>query len=407
MALSDNPNVATPRRNGTNHRTRRWLPYTGAVLLVGAITAGLWPQPVPVETARANRGALRATINEEGKTRIKQRFLVSAPVGGQLRRIPFKAGAPVQAGQTVVAVIDPLSPTLLDARARALAEARRDSLAAILERARAAQAFSASELARFTKLFGEKTVSVQEFEAAQFREAAATKEVTAAEADLKQAEAELAAFAVGSPAGDADRPAQEIKAPASGKILKVLEESARVVAPGTPLLEVGDPADLEVVVEVLSRDGATITPGAEVEFDQVAAPGAPSLKGHVRLVEPAAFTKISALGVEEQRVNVVTDLDTPASERTSLGDKFRVEAHIVSWQTNNALKVPAGALFRRGQQWATFVVADGRARLRIVETGGSSGAETQVLKGVEEGEAVILYPGSRVAEGQRVRKIEL
>jgi HlyD family secretion protein len=405
--LPDKPPAAASRRAPANRHTRRWLPYTGAVTLVVLIVAGLWPQPVAVETARANCGTLRATVNEEGKTRIKQRYLISAPVTGQLRRIPFKAGAEVQAGQTILAIIDPLSPAMLDARARALAEAQRDTAAANLEKFRAGHTFTASELHRFEKLYAQKTVSVQELESAQMREASAAKEEAASQSALRQAEAELAEFTSNDASTNSVRVPQEVKAPVSGRVLRVFEENARVVAASTPLLEVGDPADLEVVIEVLSRDGAAIPPGTKVELEQWGAPGASNLVGRVRLVEPAAFTKVSALGVEEQRVNVVADLLTPPEQRRHLGDNFRVEARIIVWETDQALKVPAGALFRRGDQWAAFVLADGRAQLRLVNVGRSSGAETQVLDGLKDGDQVILYPGNRVHDGQRVRPIQI
>jgi HlyD family secretion protein len=391
----------------SNRHTRRWLPYAGALALIALIVAGLWPKPVPVETARVSRGTLRATVNEEGKTRIKQRYVISAPVTGQLRRIPFKAGAEVQAGQTVLAIIDPLSPALLDARARALAEARRDTAAANLEKSRATHKFTASELRRFEKLSAEKTVSIQEFEAAQMHEASAAKEEAASQSALRQAEAELAEFSATDGGTNSVCAPTEVKAPVNGRILRVFEENARVVTPGTPLLEVGDPADLEVVVEVLSRDGAAIPPGTAVELEQWSAPGVSNLQARVRLVEPAAFTKVSALGVEEQRVNVVADLLTPPEQRRNVGDNFRVEARIIVWETDQALKVPAGALFRRGDQWSAFVVSDGRAEQRPVKVGRSSGTEMQVLDGLKEGEQVILYPGGRIQGGQRVRAIQI
>jgi HlyD family secretion protein len=390
-----------------NRHTRRWLPYAGGLVLIALIVAGLWPKPVPVEMTRVSRGTVRTTVNEEGKTRIKQRYVISAPVTGQLRRIPFKAGAEVQAGQTVVAVIEPLSPAMLDARARALAEARRDTAAANLEKSRTTHTFAASELRRFEKLYAGKTVSIQELEAAQMREDSTAKEETASQSALRQAEAELAEFAPADSGTNALRAPTEVKAPVSGRVLRVFEENARVVSLGTPLLEIGDPADLEVVVEVLSRDGAAIAPGTLVELEQWSAPGTSNLQARVRLVEPAAFTKVSALGVEEQRVNVVADLLTPPEQRRNVGDSFRVEARIVVWQADEALKVPAGALFRRGDQWAAFVVSGGRAELRPVKVGRSSGTETQILDGLKEGEQVILYPGSRVQGGERVRPIQI
>jgi HlyD family secretion protein len=185
----------------------------------------------------------------------------------------------------------------------------------------------------------------------------------------------------------------------------LFEESSRVVTVGTPLVEVGDPLDLEVVIEVLSRDGAAIPPGAKVEFDQWG--GAKPLLGKVRLTEPAAFTKISALGVEEQRVNVIADLVTPPEERPTVGDNYRVEAHVIVWEAENTLKVPVGALFRQGEDWATFVVTNGVARSRLVKVGRSSGTETQITEGLRTGEEVILYPGNRVKDSQRVRVIKL
>ena len=388
-----------------NRHTRRWLPYLGAVLLLALIGAGLWPKPVPVETAEVTVGTLRATVNEEGKTRIKQRYVVSAPVSGQVRRIPFKAGAEIQAGQ-VVAVIEPALPTLLDMRSRTTSEAKRDSAAANLEKARASHSFAGSELRRFEKLYANKTVSVEELENAQWREASTAKEESAAESALRQAEAELAEFVSGGTAGtNTPGRLKEVKAPVSGQVLRVFEENARVVPVGTPLLELGDPTDLEVVVEVLSRDGAGISPGTKVELEQWG--GSAPLLARVRLVEPAAFTKVSALGVEEQRVNVVADFTTPPDQRRNVGDNFRVEARIIVWEAADALKVPAGALFRRGEQWAAFVVADGRARLRRVKVGRSSGTETQVLEGLKPGERVILYPSSRVREGQKVKQIKV
>jgi HlyD family secretion protein len=293
----------------------------------------------------------------------------------------------------------------LDSRARASAEAKRDSAIANLAKAQVARSFAANELRRFEQLFKDQTVSVQEREAAQMREATASREVSAAESALRQAEAELSQANPGAAGDSSTCLPQEVHSPVNGLVLKVFEESARVLTAGTPLVEVGEPANLEVTVEVLSRDGAMIPPGARVEFEQWG--GEKPLLGRVRLVEPAAFTKISALGVEEQRVNVVADLTTPAEERKSVGDNFRVEARIIVWESNDVLKVPVGALFRRGDQWATFVLLDGRAQMRTVKVGHSSSAEAQILEGLKAGDQVILYPGSRVHDGQRLRPIAI
>lgn len=398
-----NPTTPSPKRTNANgHRRRSWLPYLGVIVLVALIVAGLWPKPAPVETARISVGKLRSTVNEEGKTRIRHRYVVSAPVTGQLRRIPFKAGAEISSAQTVVAIIDPISPALLDARTRTLAEAKRDSAAAQLERARAQHKFAVSELRRNEKLYEEKTVSTQEMEQIQWRETSAARELAAAEADLRQAEAELLEF---SNTRNTNRPPVELYAPVAGKVLKVFEESSRTVSNGTPLLEIGDPNDLEVIIEALSRDGAMIKPGTPVELEQWGGPE--PLQATVRFVEPAAFTKVSALGVEEQRVYVVADLLTPVAQRGSLGDNFRVEARIITWQTDKALKAPNGAVFRRGDQWHAYVIAGDRAELRSVKVGRASNTETEIVEGLKENDEVILYPGDRINDGLRVSVVRM
>lgn len=399
----------SPPASPANHRSRRWIPYAGTLILLALIVAGLWPKASPVETARATLGPLRTAITEEGKTRIRQRFVVSAPVAGHLRRIALKVGDAVEAGRTVVAVVDPISSTMLDARGRASADARRDAARANLEKARAAHAFAAADLQRVEKLFAGKMVTLREIDTARFGESSAAKEKTAAESALRVAEAELADFVPGGSAaragGSSGRAQTPVIAPASGRVLRLIEESNRVVAAGAPLMEIGDPADLEAVITVLSRDGAGIAPGTPVELEQWG--GGKPLAARVRLVEPAAFTKFSALGVEEQRVNVVVDILAPVAERMALGDNFRVEGRIITWQSARTLKVPSGALFRRGAGWAAFVNDNGHARLRAVSVGASSGPETQVLEGLAENEEVIVYPGERVRDGERVKAIKV
>ncbi|MES1168689.1 MAG: efflux RND transporter periplasmic adaptor subunit [Oleiharenicola lentus] len=377
--------------------TRRWLLYLVLAGLLVLAFLGLRAPPTPVETARVTVGPLRATVSEEGKTRIKQRYVVSAPVSGQLRRIPFKPGAQVEAGVTTVAVIDPLPASPLDERNRALAEARRASSTVLLEKSRTTYELARNELHRIEQMYAVKTVSPQDLESAQMRETAAAREVAAAEGAVRQAEAELAV--TGNP--EVSPAPVEVKANASGLVLHVFQESTRAVAQGTPLLEIGDPTDLEVVIEMLSRDGAAIAAGAPVVLEQWGGPG--PLDGRVRLVEPAAFTKISALGVEEQRVYVVVDITTPLEQRRSLGDNFRVEARVVTWESPNALKLPSSGLFRQGSNWAAYIVRDGRAALVPVKAGRSSGAEIQVVDGLKEGDEVILYPGDRIKDGQRVK----
>ncbi len=380
----------------------RWIPYALGVGLVALIVLGLRPQPVPVETAPVIAGPLRATVSEEGKTRIKQRYVVAAPVSGQLRRIGFKPGAEVEAGVTVVGVIDPLPASPLDERNRALAEARRDSTRLVLEKSRTSHELARNELRRIEQMFNAGTISPQELESAKMRENAAARDVATAEGALKQVEAELAVTGL---AGASASAPVEVRANATGRILHVFQESARAVAQGTPLLEIGDPADLEVVVEMLSRDGAAIAAGAPVSLEQWGGPAA--LDGRVRLVEPAAFTKYSALGVEEQRVNVVVDITSPREAWRSLGDNFRVEARVITWESDRALKVPASGLFRQGNAWAAYVVRDGKAVLVPVQVGKSGGGEIQITAGLQEGDAVILYPGDRIKDGQRVKPTQV
>jgi len=386
----------------------RWIPYALGVGLVALIVLGLRPQPLPVETAPVVIGPLRATVSEEGKTRIKQRYVVAAPVSGQLRRIGFKPGAEVEAGVTVVAVIDPLPASPLDERTRALAEARRDTARVQVEKSRTAHELARNELRRIRQMFDANTVSPQEVESAQARETAAARDAAAAEGALRSAEAELLASGSGGGPGsgraanDQPTPAPvEVRANATGRILHVFQESTRAVAQGTPLLEIGDPADLEVVVEMLSRDGAAIAAGAPVSLEQWGGPTA--LAGRVRLVEPAAFTKYSALGVEEQRVNVVVDITSPREQWRSLGDNFRVEARVITWESDRVLKVPVSGLFRQGNAWAAYVVRGGRAEIVPVQAGQSGGGEMQIEAGLQEGDAVILYPGDRIKPDQRVK----
>lgn len=393
---------------------RRSLPFLGGVVLVGLIAVGLWPKPVPVEVGSVTRGSLVVTVDEEGMTRVKNRYVVSAPVAGQLRRIEWKAGAVVEAGKTVLAVMEAGGADFLDARSQAQAEARvlgaeaaREAAVAQRERAKATAKMFNDDLARLKQLFAQKVLSAQEFDMAQMRATTATQEERAAEFGLQVAEFELqqarALLVRGSAGSSASAEPLVITSPVSGRVLKVYQESARVVTGGLPLLEIGDPTDLEVRIEVLSRDGVAVQPGARVILEQWG--GAEPLTARVRLVEPSAFTKISALGVEEQRVYVIADFTDPLERRATLGDNFRVEARIVTWEGANVLKAPAGALFQRGAGWRTFAVEGGRAQLREVKVGRGNGLETEVLEGLNEGDHVIVYPGDKVAAGSRIKAI--
>ena len=391
---------------------RRQLPWIGLGLLVALIAFGLWPRAVSVESAIVTRGPLLVTVDEQGMTRVKNRYLVSAPVAGQLRRIDWKAGAPVEAGKTVLAVLETNGADFLDARSQAQAEARvhaaeaaREAAAAQRARAGASAKMFSADFDRLKDLFGKKVLSQQEFEVAQMRADTAAQEMRAAEFSLQVAEFELqqarALLVRGQPGGSAEP--LVITSPVNGTILRVLQESSRVVPAGFALLEVGDPTDLEVRIEVLSRDGVAIKPGARVILEQWGGPE--PLQARVRLVEPSAFTKISALGVEEQRVYVVADFTDPIEKRPTLGDSYRVEARVVIWENASALHAPAGSLFQRGGGWQSFVIEGSRARLRSVKVGRSNGVETEILDGLADGTRVVVYPGDKVSDGGRVEPL--
>lgn len=407
--MSDSTASSPVKKRPAIQAWRRSLPWLGGGLLVALVVVGLWPESVPVEAGVVSRGELRVTVDEEGMTRLRHRYVLSAPVAGQMQRIDLKPGAQVEAGRTVITRFESGGADFLDARMVQQAEARvsaaaaaRDAASAQRDRAAAAGRLQATELERAKLLRERGVISAQEFDAASLRAESSAQEARAASFALQVSEYEWrqAQALLGRGQGSQALEALPVTAPISGRILRVMQESSRLVSAGTPLVELGDPVDLEVRIEVLSRDGVAIQPGARVILEQWGGPE--PLLARVRLVEPAAFTKISALGVEEQRVYVIADLDAPPEKRPTLGDSYRVEARIVVWESASALRVPAGALFRRGGRWHTFVVADGRARLRRVEVGRSNGVQAEVLSGLAEGERVVMYPGDKVGDGVRV-----
>jgi HlyD family secretion protein len=384
-----------------------------ALAVVALLVYLFWPAPVAVQTARAERGPLVVTVDEDGQTRIKERYEVSSPLAGRLRRIELHEGDRVEAGKTLLATIEPSDPSLLDARARAEATARvRASESAVeqstsrLEKARADLAFAETELGRVTQMRQRNAASESEVDEAQSTYRAQTEEVavarhavTIARFELEQAKAAL--IHTQETSNSIDEPRFEIHSPITGRVLRVIQESAGYVVPGTKLIEVGDASDLEIEVDVLSTDAVRVRPGNSVIIEQWG--GEQPLHGYVRRVEPSGFTKISALGVEEQRVYVIIDLVEPPEARPSLGDAFRVEARIIEWESSDVLKVPLSALFRDGTDWAVFVVERGTARLRRVKIGHRSSLEAEVLEGLVAGEEVILHPGDNVSAGIAVK----
>lgn len=394
-----------------NTFTKRYLPWILGGVLALLIVVGLWPKPIQVETATVVRGPLVVTVNEEGRTQVRNRYVVTAPVAGQLRRVDHKAGATVRAGDTVLAVLETAGASILDARSLAQAQAQvsgaesaREMAAAQVERARANDELAQADFTRAKELRASGTLSQAEFDAWSARAVATAQERRAAGFALQVAGFELEqakALLMRGTEGDKGQDGLPLLSPVDGRVLRVMQESARVVPAGFPILEIGDPTDLEVLVEVLSRDGVRIKPGARVWLDQWG--GDEPLEARVRWVEPSAFTKYSALGVEEQRVNVIADLTTPLEERPTLGDGFRVEARIVTREEASVLKVPSGALFQRGGSWHTYVVRDGRAREIEVEVLPGGGRETGVVSGLAEGDAVVNFPGDQVKDGSKVR----
>lgn len=401
---------------------KAWLRACLYLALLGAMAGGLvwsfWPQPAMVEVTTAVHAPLRVTVDEDGKTRIRERFMVSAPLAGKLQRIQLDPGDRITAGQTTLAIIEPQDPELLDPRASAQAEARVKAAEVALsraeplvERARVEMAFAESVVTRHRELVESHADSLERLEEAEMLKLARSQDFRSAQfaRDIARFELEMARAAlVQSRTTDAPdgAPASFIlTAPVSGQVLRVLQRSATIVRPGSELLELGDATDLEVEVDVLSTDAVAIQPGAKAFLEQWG--GDKPLEAVVRLVEPAAFTKISALGVEEQRVNVILDLVSPVEQRSSLGDAFRVEARIVLWEDQDVLQTPTGTLFREGGEWAVFVVADGIARRRIVTLGHRNSLAAQVLDGLQPGEQVVLHPSDQVHDGVSVQERNL
>lgn len=392
--------------------TFRTVFWVGAgVVVVALLALAFRPQAVPVDLAEVTRGSLVVTVRDEGRTRVRDEYIVSAPVSGRLRRIELDAGAHVHAGE-VVARIEPGVPAFLDVRAEAearaamlAAEAAVAAAATERERARAQLDFAVADLERVEQLRGQDLASADALDRARLARRVAETSLAAAEENLRvrRGELEVARSRLLQPGDGEDAAASvAVRAPIDGRVLRILQESEAVLPLGAELMSLGDPADLEVVVEMLSTDAVQVERDAEVIIENYGRE-APPLRGRVRWVEPYGFTKVSALGVEEQRVNVIVDFVSPREERAALAHGFRVEAAVVTSTVDDALRVPVSALFRRAGNWAVFRVVEGTARLAPVETGRNNGQFAEVLSGLEAGETVVLYPGERVEDGVRVR----
>lgn len=414
---SETPPWDAKRNKPKGALLRKLITWTGILGLVALVGYGLMPKPIEVELGKVVRGPLTVHVVEEGKTRIRNRYVVSAPIAGQMRRVPLKAGDEVIAGKTVITTIEPVMASLLDPRTRVQAEARiktadaaRARAVESLDMAKTAEKFAVANWERTQKLKTSGSISETDRDNAERDYEMKQREVRAADFALKVAEFELeqakaALLQLDDPGSDkaAELP---VFSPVSGRVLKVMQESAMVVTPGLAILEVGDPADIEIEAEILSRDAVAITKGAKVQVEQWG--DDQPLDAIVRLVEPAAFTKVSALGVEEQRVYVLSDLKNPPDKAKALGDRYRVEVRVAVWHEDDVLLVPSGAPFREGVDWKTFVYESGKAKKVSLEAGRSDGRMTEVIKGLELGTQVLLHPPDTVKDGVAVteRKVE-
>jgi HlyD family secretion protein len=400
------------RRNATaKSRLRRLLPWLIGLAIIAAVVFGLKPKPVEVETGVVARAPLTVRVSEEGKTRIRNRYTIASPVAGRLRRVPLKAGDEVKANETVITTIEPVVSPLLEPRERAQAEAvvagreaARERAAQALQAAQSTLRLAELERDRYRSIRREGSVSQAERDRVESEASIRAADVRGAEFALRAAEQDLAqARAVlERPAGSLTGNVVEVKSPVSGRVLKLMQESETIATPGLAIAEVGDPADLEIEAEILSRDAVAIRPGDEVSIEQWGGPV--PLKARVRRVEPAAFTKISALGVEEQRVYVLCDPVDPPAEAKALGDRFRVEVRVTVWHRDDVPVVPSGALFREGNAWKTFVFKDGRAKVIQLEAGRTDGHFTEVVSGLNVGDEVLLHPPDSVKDDTRVVK---
>lgn len=381
--------------------------------IVGFIIYGYLPQPIEVETATPKIGSIAITVDDDGESRIRERYVLSAPVTGKMLRVELDAGDPVIAAETEIVRIQPSDPSLLDARSRAEALARvRVAVAAYaqtsttVQRAKEALKLAEQDFERAVKLRKSNAMAQAEYDAAENRFRLAMADVRSAESAQRVAQYEI---------DQAEATVQYIKAtydpnddnfftivsPITGKVLEVHREDSGVVASGTAIASIGDPSDLELVIDVLSTDAVKVCSGDRVIIEHWG--GDESLDGVVRTVEPSAFLKISALGVEEKRVNVIADFTDPFQERESLGDGFRIEAKIVVDETpHDSISVPTGVLFRQGEAWQAYRIADGVAELFSVEVGRSNGRRTEVLTGITKSDLLILHPTESIQPGVQV-----
>lgn len=389
---------------------KRWIRIAVVVLVLAAI--GYWafkPSPIPADFAAVERGRLEVTVEEEGRTRVRDRYVVSAPLPGRMLRIELEPGDPVVAGKTMLAQFQPTDPALLDVRTRTELEARTRAAEAAVgsarserERIQSELAFAQSELKRFRALVEERVLAPRELEAAERQVQSLQRALQSADFNARTAQHQVEvarASLIQTRSGGSSR--IPLYSPVNGVVLRRLQESEAVVPTGQPLIEVGRLDDLEIVSDLLSSAAVKVQPGQPVSIEQWG--GERALRGRVRRVEPSGFTKISALGVEEQRVNVIVDFDEPRAVWQSMGDGYRVEVRIIVWHKDDVLKVPTSSLFRHEGKWAVYKVENGTAVRQLVEIGQRNGLEAEVLSGIAAGQQIIVYPSDAITDGARVQ----
>ena len=393
-------------------RGKAMLLISGA-LVAGALVWAFRPQPIAVDLSQVKRGDLRVTIDEEGMTRVRDRYVVAAPVAGRLQRIALRPGDSVSAGTTVVAAFLPATPAPLDPRTRAetlsrlkAAQAAREQARIALDRARDEAAFNRSELGRYREIAKFGGTTDERMAAVELQARTSDTQLQASEAALQRANHEVEAIGAvlrqfeDTAATRGGQTAMTLRSPVSGVVLRVHQESETPLAAGTPLVEIGNPGRLEVVVDLLSTDAVKVKPGLPALITGWG--GDATLHARVRLVEPSGFTKVSALGVEEQRVNVVLDFQNLEHIAGMLGDGYRVDVNVIVSECRGVLKVPTSALFRMGDQWRVFAARDGRASTVEVQLGQRNAVEAEVVSGLSEDDAVIVHPGDTIADGVAV-----
>ncbi len=389
---------------------KRWIRIAIVIVVVAAI--GYWafkPSPIPADFGAVERGRLEVTVEEEGRTRVRDRYVVSAPLPGRMQRIELEPGDPVVAGKTMLAQFQPTDPALLDVRTRTELEARTRAAEAAVgaarserERIQSELAFARSELKRFRALVDERVLAPRELEAAERQVQSLERALQSADFNARTAQHQVEvarASLIQTRSGRTNR--IPLYSPVNGVVLRRLQESEAVVATGQPLIEVGTLDDLEIVSDLLSSAAVKVQPGQPVSIEQWG--GDRALRGRVRRVEPSGFTKISALGVEEQRVNVIVDFDEPRAVWQSIGDGYRVEVRIIVWHKDDVLKVPTSSLFRHEGKWAVYKVENDRAVRQLVEIGQRNGLEAEVLDGLAAGQQIVVYPSDAITDGAQVQ----